>query len=108
MFTTCVGVGSVSHAARIVTRCRSAAACHAACPPSMPHRPSGEGGESVDDVAARTLGLLQRLEAQHAGQHIVLVSHGDALSILAAAALGTPLGQHRQHGLPNCGIMRIG
>ena len=77
------------------------------CPEHV-HRPLGEGGESVDDVAARTLGLLDRLEAQHAGQHIVLVSHGDALSILAAAALGTPLGQHRQHGLPNCGIMRIG
>lgn len=87
--------------------CKANAYC---VPPTLPTpcRPPGEGGESVDDVAARTLGLLDQLEAQHAGQHFVLVSHGDALSILAAAALGTPLGQHRQHGLPNCGIMRIG
>jgi broad specificity phosphatase PhoE len=35
------------------------------------------------------------------------VSHGDALSILAAALLGTPLGEHRRHGLPNCGTLRI-
>ncbi|PRW39362.1 serine threonine- kinase [Chlorella sorokiniana] len=48
---------------------------------STANRPPGEGGESVDDVAARTLGLLERLEAQHAGQHFVLVSHGDALSL---------------------------
>lgn len=59
-------------------------------------------------MAARTMGLVQRLERQHSGRHIVLVSHGDALSILAAALLGTPLGSHRQHGLPNCGILRIG
>lgn len=93
-------------------RCSTWAAepTHAVCRPPYPRpcRPPGEGGESVDDVAARTLSLLEQLEAQHAGQHFVLVSHGDALSILAAAALGTPLGQHRQHGLPNCGIMRIG
>ena len=81
---------------------RAPCPCRACC------RPPGEGGESVQDVAARTLGLLERLEAQHVGRHIVLVSHGDALSILAAAALSSPLGAHRAHGLPNCGILRIG
>lgn len=59
-------------------------------------------------MAERTSGLVSRLEAEHSGRHIVLVSHGDALSILTAALLGTPLGQHRQHGLPNCGILRVG
>ena len=58
-------------------------------------------------MAARTAGLVLRLEAQHSGRHVVLVSHGDALSILAAALLGTPLGEHRRHGLPNCGTLRI-
>lgn len=56
----------------------------------------------------RTAGLVERLERQHSGKHIVLVSHGDALSILAAALLGTPLADHRRHGLPNCGILRVG
>lgn len=51
---------------------------------------------------------MERLERQHRGKHVVLVSHGDALSILAAALLGTPLADHRRHGLPNCGILRIG
>lgn len=62
----------------------------------------------MEDVAARTAGLVQQLEQRHSGKHLVLVSHGDALSILAAALLGTPLGEHRRHGLPNCGILRIG
>ncbi|KAL4419357.1 hypothetical protein ABPG77_001584 [Micractinium sp. CCAP 211/92] len=74
---------------------------------STANRPPGQGGESVEDVAHRTAGLIARLEAQHHGKHIVLVSHGDALSILAAALMSTPLGSHRQHGLPNCGILRI-
>lgn len=61
----------------------------------------------MEDVAARTAGLVDRLEAAHSGRHIVLVSHGDALSILAAALLGAPLRAHRAHGLPNCGVLRI-
>lgn len=61
----------------------------------------------MEDVAARTSGLVDRLEEQHEGRHVVLVSHGDALSILAAALLGAPLGGHRAHGLPNCGVLRI-
>lgn len=70
-------------------------------------RPPGEGGESVEDVAARTAAFVQRLERQHGGKAIVLVGHGDGLSILAAALLGTDLRRHRQHGLPNCGILRL-
>jgi len=43
--------------------------------------------------------MLQELESKHQGQHILLVSHGDTLSILQAAFLGSPLTQHRQYGL---------
>ena len=76
------------------------------CPAAHCRSPGG-GGESVHDVAERTRGLVQQLEAAHEGRHVVLVSHGDALSILAAALLGTPLGEHRRHGLPNCGVLRV-
>ncbi|GAB4813986.1 hypothetical protein N2152v2_001032 [Parachlorella kessleri] len=69
-------------------------------------RPPG-GGESVQDVAARMKELIARLERSHQGYQILLVSHGDALSILAAVMLGTDLQSHRQHGLPNCGMLRI-
>jgi broad specificity phosphatase PhoE len=43
--------------------------------------------------------LLQELEQQHQGQHVLLVSHGDTLSILQASYYGSPLTQHRQYGL---------
>ena len=42
------------------------------------------------------------------GRHVVLVSHGDSLSILASVLRRTPLAEHRQHGMPNCGVMRVG
>lgn len=73
----------------------------------LPCLPAG-GGESVDDVARRLLAFVERVEGEgQGGRHVVLVSHGDALSILAAALLGTPLGQHRTHGLGNGGILRL-
>lgn len=59
------------------------------------------------DVAQRMQQLIGRLDSAFEGRHIVLVSHGDALSILAAVLLGTDLRSHRQHGLPNCGILCV-
>jgi len=59
-------------------------------------RPPG-GGESVAEVVARVRALLAGLEAEHAGRTLLLVSHGDLLSILVAAALGSPLREHRRH-----------
>lgn len=116
----CVECGANEEGSRAALMQAAAAACsqawgppqrfapHVAPPRPACRRPPGEGGESVEDVAARTAGLVERLEARHSGRHVVLVSHGDALSILAAALLGTGLGGHRRHGLPNCGILRIG
>lgn len=69
-------------------------------------KPPG-GGESVDDVAARLLSFIQDLEKKHFGCTIIIVSHGDALSILASVLMKTDLAKHRQHGLPNGGIMEI-
>ncbi|KAK9832289.1 hypothetical protein WJX74_005468 [Apatococcus lobatus] len=59
--------------------------------------PSG-GGESVEQVSCRLKQLVQRLEMQHQGIHILLVSHGDTLSIMWATMTGSPLPEHRAHG----------
>jgi broad specificity phosphatase PhoE len=89
------------------------------------HRRPPGGGESVDDVAARLQRFVERIEDAFGHQHqhqrheanergetsqkmdIVLVSHGDALSILAAVLSGSDLRKHREHGLANCGLLRI-
>ncbi len=61
------------------------------------HDPSHteEGVESVDAVRARTTGLIRELESEHAGEVIVLVSHGDALQILQTAFENVPGSAHR-------------
>lgn len=62
----------------------------------------GRGGSSMlcTDTVLLLLHLrLQELEQQHQGQHILLVSHGDTLSILQATFHGRPLSRHRQYGL---------
>ena len=69
-------------------------------------KPPG-GGESVNDVAERLKTFIQSIEEQKTGYTILLVSHGDALSILAAVLLGTDLRKHREHGLANCGFLKV-
>ena len=53
--------------------------------------------ERLEAVAERLRRLFTRLEAAHSGCTVLLVSHGDALSILCAAATLTPLHRHRRH-----------
>lgn len=51
-----------------------------------------EGGESLADGAARAAALVERLrEDLGAGEHAVVVTHGDIVSILLGASRGTPL-----------------
>lgn len=69
-------------------------------------RPGGDG-ESVRGVAARVLGLLEELESRHSGKAILLVSHGDTLSITQAAANGADLGTHRIFGLGTAELKRL-
>jgi broad specificity phosphatase PhoE len=69
-------------------------------------KPPG-GGESINDVVERLKAFIDSIEKQRRGFTILLVSHGDALSILAAYLLGTDLKQHREHGLGNCAFLKI-
>ncbi|WIA41398.1 hypothetical protein OEZ86_004984 [Tetradesmus obliquus] len=71
-------------------------------------KPCGcEDGESVQDVSARVQQLFQELEQQHEAQHVLLVSHGDTLSILQATFHGTDLAQHRQYGLGTAELKQL-
>ena len=53
--------------------------------------------ERLEAVAERLRRLFRRLEAAHSGCTVLLVSHGDALSILCTAAKLTPLQRQRRH-----------
>jgi len=47
----------------------------------------GAGGESTTDVVARVSAAFEAIVAGHAGQRVILVSHGWALMLLLAALL---------------------
>ena len=53
----------------------------------------------MKDVAGRLVSLIQQIESKHAGQTILLVAHGDTLSILWALVTGQPLESHRSIAL---------
>ena len=74
-------------------------------------RPPG-GGESVLDVAERVAALYARLEEGlgsdgAAPLKILLVAHGDTLSIATAVAKGADLGQHRAHAQETGELRRL-
>lgn len=46
------------------------------------------GGENLADFEARVLQSLARLQAQHAGGHLLLVTHGGVIRLLLARARG--------------------
>lgn len=47
-------------------------------------------GEPVSDFSARVLAAVMRLQAAHAGERILLVSHGGVMRLLLARARGLP------------------
>lgn len=70
------------------------------------YRPGGDG-ETVEEVAGRVKKLVETLEQRHSGCHILLVAHGDTLSIGCAALQNTPLTQHRSHAFETAELRRL-
>jgi probable phosphoglycerate mutase len=57
----------------------------------QPSRFRYPGGESVAEVTARVLDTVNGIVAEHPGQLVVAVSHSDAIRIVLASALGSPV-----------------
>ncbi|CAI8834215.1 alpha-ribazole phosphatase [Pseudomonas sp. IT-P12] len=47
-------------------------------------------GERVEDFSARVLAAVARLQAAHAGERVLLISHGGVMRLLLAQARGLP------------------
>jgi broad specificity phosphatase PhoE len=65
-------------------------------------------GESVAGVAARAMGVIERLQRQHYGENVLVVAHKTLLRVLACALLGIELRHYRsriEH--PVCGLTVI-
>ncbi|MDD2846050.1 MAG: histidine phosphatase family protein, partial [Rhodoferax sp.] len=73
-----------------------------------PDYASPGGGESRRQHQVRILGCIEHLVREHAGQSIVVVTHGGALDVIYRRARQLPLEAPRDYPIPNAGINWIG
>lgn len=62
------------------------------------------GGESRRQHAQRILDCVERLVAEHAGQTLVVVTHGGVLDVIYRRVNGLPPDAPRDYPIPNTGI----
>ncbi len=61
-------------------------------------------GESLADFAARIVAAIEALANRHAGEDVLLVSHGGVLDICYRRATGRPLSAPRDFAIPNAAL----
>lgn len=65
------------------------------------------GAEPLRQFEARVLAALARLQAQHAGRHVLLVTHGGVINLLVARARQLPPTQLMQVAAPHGGLFSL-
>lgn len=64
----------------------------------------GNDGESLEEFAARIRATLEALAARHAGEQILVVTHGGVLDIAHRLTSGKPLESARDFTIPNAAL----
>ena len=64
-------------------------------------------GESLAGFAARALECVERLVARHAGQSILVFTHGGVLEMVYRRAAGMTLSSPREFEIPNAALNRV-
>lgn len=65
------------------------------------------GGETTRQFHARVMDAVHRIAARHAGQTVMLVTHGGVLDMIWRTATGQGLAGPRQSDIPNAGMSRV-
>ena len=65
------------------------------------------GGESLRQFHARVMAAVQQVVLQHAGQRLVLVTHGGVLDMLWRSAKNLPVSGLRSCDIPNTGLNHL-
>jgi probable phosphoglycerate mutase len=65
------------------------------------------GGENARQFHARVIDAIHRLAADHAGERVVVVTHGGVLDMIYRTARSLGLGGPRQSEIPNAGVNRV-
>jgi alpha-ribazole phosphatase len=74
---------------------------------SDPWRSPPPGGESMTDFAARILAALRELSGHHAGQRVLLITHGGVIRFLLAHARRLPPDALASFDVPHASLHRI-
>lgn len=69
-----------------------------------PHTGFPGGGESLAEFAARVAEALTELANNHAGEQVLVVTHGGVLDIVHRLASGKPLDAPRDFTIPNAAL----
>jgi probable phosphoglycerate mutase len=64
-------------------------------------------GESFKDFYARSVAVISRIANQHAGQGVLVFTHGGVLDMLYRFITDFPLSGARDFGIPNAGLNRV-
>jgi probable phosphoglycerate mutase len=64
-------------------------------------------GESLTGFAARALRCLEEIAQRHAGESVLVFTHGGVLDKLYRRATGLPITTPREFRIPNAGINRV-
>jgi 2,3-bisphosphoglycerate-dependent phosphoglycerate mutase len=62
------------------------------------------GGESLRDFSARAIGCLAAIAERHAGEEVLLFTHGGVLEMAYRRAMGMDLSAPRDFETPNCAL----
>jgi len=65
------------------------------------------GGESFVDVYDRVKGAVDRVNAEHAGRDVIVVSHGGTIKAAIALALGGLVEKGLAFTIDNCSVTRL-
>jgi probable phosphoglycerate mutase len=72
-----------------------------------PHWAAIPGGESLQDVLARTVAALRDVIGRHPKETVVLVGHDSVNRVILLHALDLPLSRYRRLGQDACAINKI-
>jgi 2,3-bisphosphoglycerate-dependent phosphoglycerate mutase len=64
-------------------------------------------GESLREFSRRSLAALSGIAGAHAGQHVLIFTHGGVLDELYRHINGISMSAVREFGIPNCGLNRV-
>lgn len=64
-------------------------------------------GEALGDVQTRVVATLRELNTRHAGEHVIVVSHGSALALSLAELVDNNMGAWIQYKLENCSVSEL-